>query len=135
MLRKLTLITMVVVLGLAVFAGCSNDAVTSTDGSEAFSRNGYEGNMEGRVWLDDDPVGANEAKVFIYDDTTIPMTLIDFDATNSSGYYGIYGVPIGNYTAVCELYDGSGEPIDSQWELIEIEAKRTLDLDWEFYSE
>lgn len=58
MFRKITLITMAVVLGLAVFAGCSNEAVTSSDvGSETGNSKNVYG-VEGDVTQDELPVGA-----------------------------------------------------------------------------
>ena len=42
MFRKITLITLVVVLGLAVFAGCSNEGVTGTDSSAGNSNGGKD---------------------------------------------------------------------------------------------
>ena len=97
MFRKITLISAVLLLGLTFFAGCSDKDTTAPDieGEKAFAGKG----IAGIVYLGGEPVGTNQAEVFVYQG----LILLGSDTTNSDGEYTIACEP-GYYNVRCDLY-------------------------------
>ncbi len=103
MFRNITLITMAVVLGLAVFAGCSKDAVT-TGSDTGFEREVHK--AYGYVYEGMDPA---EADVTLYVADEEEWDFVDtFDTgNNASGYYQVEPLWSGlNFKLECDL-DGN----------------------------
>ncbi len=81
MFRKIILISSIIALGLAIFAGCSNDNAVID------SMHSYEWDyltLEGRVYLEGVPYeGA-------YVEYLINGEMEEYDYTDANGFYGIY---------------------------------------------
>lgn len=100
MVRRIGLFSLAVVFTIALFAGCSDNAVTS---SPSTLETKADAAICGHVYFDGVPVGAGEATIRV---TGIDVKFDETEPTDSNGWYNIIVPEDSSYQVSCR-YIGS----------------------------